>query len=266
MPTIDLNCDLGESFGAYTIGMDDEILPYVTSANIACGFHAGDPSVMKKSVLLCKKYGVQVGAHPGLPDLQGFGRRKMAISPAEAEADVVYQIGALKAFCDAAGVPLHHVKPHGALYNMAAKDPALAAAICRAVQAAAPGAVLLALSGSEMIKAAHAIGLPVASEVFADRGYQPDGTLVPRGTPDAMVEDEDTAIVRVLQMAKHRTGQRWQHGNFAGRFRLHPRRRAESSCLRTENLHRPARCRSGSQSVYRDHQWGNVAHNKMWHH
>lgn len=143
MPSIDLNCDLGESFGAYTIGMDAEILPYVTSANIACGFHAGDPSVMRKSVLLCKKYGVQVGAHPGLPDLQGFGRRRMAISPAEAEADVMYQIGALKAFCDAAGVPLHHVKPHGALYNMAARDPVLAAAICRAVQAAAPGAVLL---------------------------------------------------------------------------------------------------------------------------
>ena len=153
MPSIDLNCDLGESFGAYTIGMDAEILPYVTSANIACGFHAGDPSVMQKSVLLCKKYGVQVGAHPGLPDLQGFGRRRMAISPAEAEADVMYQIGALKAFCDTAGVPLHHVKPHGALYNMAAKDPVLAAAICRAVQAAAPGAVLLALSGSEMVKA-----------------------------------------------------------------------------------------------------------------
>ena len=111
MPSIDLNCDLGESLGAYTIGMDAEILPYVTSANIACGFHAGDPSVMQKSVLLCKKYGVQVGAHPGLPDLQGFGRRRMAISPAEAEADVMYQIGALKAFCDATGVPLHHVKP-----------------------------------------------------------------------------------------------------------------------------------------------------------
>lgn len=122
MPSIDLNCDLGESFGAYTIGMDAEILPYVTSANIACGFHAGDPSVMQKSVLLCKKHGVQVGAHPRLPDLQGFGRRRMAISPAEAEADVMYQIGALKAFCDAAGVPLHHVKPHGALYNMAARD------------------------------------------------------------------------------------------------------------------------------------------------
>ena len=207
MPSIDLNCDLGESFGAYTIGMDAEIFPYVTSTNIACGFHAGDPSVMQKSVLLCKKYGVQVGAHPGLPDLQGFGRRRMAISPAEAEADVMYQIGALKAFCDAAGVPLHHVKPHGALYNMAARDPVLAAAICRAVQAAAPGAVLLALSGSEMVKAANAIGLPVASEVFADRGYQADGSLVPRGAPGAMIEDEDTAIARVLQMAAQGTVQ-----------------------------------------------------------
>ena len=199
MPSIDLNCDLGESFGAYTIGMDAEILPYVTSANIACGFHAGDPSVMQKSVLLCKKYGVQVGAHPGLPDLQGFGRRRMAISPAEAEGDVMYQIGALKAFCDAAGVPLHHVKPHGALYNMAARDPVLAAAICRAAQ--------LALSGSEMVKAANAIGLPVASEVFADRGYQADGSLVPRGAPGAMIEDEDTAIARVLQMAAQGTVQ-----------------------------------------------------------
>lgn len=187
MPSIDLNCDLGESLGAYTIGMDAEILPYVTSANIACGFHAGDPSVMQKSVLLCKKYGVQVGAHPGLPDLQGFGRRRMAISPAEAEADVMYQIGAL--------------------YNMAARDPVLAAAICRAVQAAAPGAVLLALSGSEMVKAANAIGLPVASEVFADRGYQADGSLVPRGAPGAMIEDEDTAIARVLQMAAQGTVQ-----------------------------------------------------------
>ena len=205
MPSIDLNCDLGESFGAYTIGMDAEVLPFVSSANIACGFHAGDPSVMQKSVLLCKKYGVQVGAHPGLPDLQGFGRRKMAISPAEAEADVIYQIGALKAFCDAAGVPLHHVKPHGALYNMAAKDPELAAAICRAVKAAAPEAMLLALSGSEMIKATQALGLRVCSEVFADRGYQPDGTLVPRGKPGAMIEDEEEAIARVLQMAKQGT-------------------------------------------------------------
>lgn len=138
MPSIDLNCDLGESFGAYTIGMDAEILPYVTSANIACGFHAGDPSVMQKSVLLCKKYGVQVGAHPGLPDLQGFGRRRMAISPAEAEADVMYQIGALKAFCDAAGVPLHHVKPHGAPGAMIENEDT---AIAQVLQMAAQGTV-----------------------------------------------------------------------------------------------------------------------------
>ena len=207
MPHIDLNCDLGESFGAYTIGMDEKVIPFITSANVACGFHAGDPLVMQRTVALCKQSGAAVGAHPGFPDLQGFGRRQMKLTPAEAKACVQYQIGALKAFCDAAGVPLHHVKPHGALYNMAAKDPALAAAICRAVQAAAPSAVLLALSGSEMVKAAHAIGLPVASEVFADRGYKPDGTLVPRGTPGAMIEDEDTAIARVLQMAKQGTVQ-----------------------------------------------------------
>lgn len=202
MPSIDLNCDLGESFGAYTIGSDEKILPYITSANIACGYHAGDPAVMRRSVALCKQYGVQVGAHPSLPDLMGFGRRKMAVSPAEAADYVAYQIGALKAFCDAAGVPLHHVKPHGALYNMAAQDRALADAICQAVRQTAPGAVLLALSGSEMVDAARAIGLLVASEVFADRGYRPDGTLVPRSQPGAMIENEDEAIARVLRMAR----------------------------------------------------------------
>lgn len=202
MPFLDLNCDLGESFGAYTIGSDEAIIPYITSANIACGYHAGDPTVMHRSVALCRKYGVQVGAHPGLPDLMGFGRRKMQIAPAEAADCVAYQIGALQAFCQAEGVPLHHVKPHGALYNMAAKDPALADAICRAVQKAAPGAILLALSGSEMVAAANAIGLPVACEVFADRGYQPDGTLVPRGQPGAMITDEGEAIARVARMVK----------------------------------------------------------------
>ena len=200
MPSIDLNCDLGESFGAYTIGMDAQVIPYVTSANVACGFHAGDAVVMERTVALCKASGAAVGAHPGLPDLQGFGRRVMKISPAEAGAFVTYQVGALKAFCDAAGVPLHHVKPHGALYNMAGRDRELADAIARAVQSAAPGAVLLALSGSEMVRAAQAIGLPVASEVFADRGYRPDGSLVPRGTPGAMIEDEDEAIARVIRM------------------------------------------------------------------
>ncbi len=202
MPFLDLNCDLGESFGAYTIGSDEAIIPYITSANIACGYHAGDPTVMHRSVALCRKYGVQVGAHPGLPDLMGFGRRKMQISPAEAADCVAYQIGALQAFCQAEGVPLHHVKPHGALYNMAAKDRALADAICRAVQKSAPGAILLALSGSEMVAAANAIGLPVACEVFADRGYQPDGTLVPRGQPGAMITDEGEAIARVARMVK----------------------------------------------------------------
>ena len=202
MPFLDLNCDLGESFGAYTIGSDEAIIPYITSANIACGYHAGDPAVMHRSVALCRKYGVQVGAHPGLPDLMGFGRRKMQIAPAEAADCVAYQIGALQAFCQAEGVPLHHVKPHGALYNMAAKDHALADAICRAVQKAAPGAVLLALSGSEMVAAAKAIGLPVACEVFADRGYQPGGTLVPRGQPGAMITDEGEAIARVARMVK----------------------------------------------------------------
>ena len=202
MPSIDLNCDLGESFGAYTIGMDAQVIPYVTSANVACGFHAGDAVVMERTVALCKASGAAVGAHPGLPDLQGFGRRVMKISPAEAGAFVTYQVGALKAFCDAAGVPLHHVKPHGVLYNMAGRDRELADAIARAVQSAAPGAVLLALSGSEMVRAAQAIGLPVASEVFADRGYRPDGSLVPRGTPGAMIEDEDEAITRVIRMVK----------------------------------------------------------------
>ena len=200
MPSIDLNCDLGESFGTYTIGMDAQVIPYVTSANVACGFHAGDAVVMERTVALCKASGAAVGAHPGLPDLQGFGRRVMKISPAEAGAFVTYQVGALKAFCDAAGVPLHHVKPHGALYNMAGRDRELADAIARAVQSAAPGAVLLALSGSEMVRAAQAIGLPVASEVFADRGYRPDGSLVSRGTPGAMIEDEDEAIARVIRM------------------------------------------------------------------
>ena len=202
MPYLDLNCDLGESFGAYTIGCDEQVIPYITSANIACGYHAGDPTVMHRSVELCCRYGVQVGAHPGLPDLAGFGRRRMQIAPAEAADCVAYQIGALRAFCDEVGVPLHHVKPHGALYNMAVKDRPLADALCRVVQKAAPGAILLALSGSEMEAAARAIGLPVACEVFADRGYRPDGTLVPRGTPGAMIEDETQAIARVVRMAR----------------------------------------------------------------
>ncbi len=202
MAKIDLNCDLGESFGAYTIGMDAQVIPYINSANIACGLHAGDPMVMAHTVEMCKEYGVAVGAHPGYPDLQGFGRHPMQMPPAEVKASVQYQIGALRAFCDAYGVPLHHVKPHGALYNMAARDRVLADAIAAAVKESAPGVVLLGLSGSEMLRAAEAIGLPCASEVFADRGYRPDGSLVPRGTPGAMIEDEDEAIARVVRMVR----------------------------------------------------------------
>ena len=202
MPVIDLNCDLGESFGAYKMGLDEEVLPYVTSANIACGFHGGDPMVMEKTVALCKKYGVRAGAHPGFPDLAGFGRRNMSLSPKEVKAAVMYQIGALKAFCSGAGIRLSHLKPHGALYNMAAKDYELAKAICQAVKEADDSLVLLALSGSQMLRAAKDTGLSAASEVFADRAYESDGSLVLRSREGALIEDEDLAVRRVIRMAK----------------------------------------------------------------
>ena len=202
MPSIDLNCDLGESFGAYTVGMDSAVIPYITSANVACGYHAGDPLVMQKTVAACKASGVHIGAHPGYPDLMGFGRRNITATPAEIKAYVQYQVGALSAFCAAAGVPLCHVKPHGAMYNMAAKDEALARAICEGILEVNPALTLLALSGSAMVRAARELGLGVKSEVFADRGYQADGTLVPRGRPSAMITDEDEAIARVIRMAK----------------------------------------------------------------
>ena len=202
MPSIDLNCDLGESFGAYTIGMDSAVIPCITSANVACGYHAGDPLVMQKTVAACKASGVHIGAHPGYPDLMGFGRRNITATPAEVKAYVQYQVGALSAFCAAAGVPLCHVKPHGAMYNMAAKDEALARAICEGILEVNPALTLLALSGSAMVRAARELGVGVKSEVFADRGYQADGTLVPRGRPGAMITDEDEAIARVIRMAK----------------------------------------------------------------
>lgn len=202
MISIDLNCDLGESFGAYRIGMDEQVIPYITSANIACGFHGGDPSVMAKTVAMCKKYGVHVGAHPGYPDLNGFGRREMNVSPEDARNDIIYQVGALKAFCDSEGVPLCHVKPHGALYNRAGRDYSLALAICRGIQAIDPNLKIMALSGSCMIQAAEEISLPYISEVFADRGYQADGSLVPRSQPGAMIRDEEEALSRVLRMAR----------------------------------------------------------------
>lgn len=198
--TLDLNCDMGEGFGAYKMGNDIEILDHVTSANIACGFHAGDPPTMRRIVGAALSKGVAIGAHPGLQDLQGFGRRAMQISPAEAYAMVVYQVGALAGFAQAAGGRLNHVKPHGALYNMAAKDRQLADAIAQAVFDFDPGLVFFGLAGSEMINAAHDLGLRSASEVFADRSYQDDGSLSPRGQAGALIEDADQSLSQVRQM------------------------------------------------------------------
>ena len=199
---IDLNCDLGESFGAYKLGLDDQVHPYISSANVACGFHASDPVVMDKTVALAKDAGVAVGAHPGYPDLQGFGRRNMTIPPREVKAMVMYQIGALQAFCTARGLKLQHVKPHGALYNMAGKDEALAMAVCEAIQAVDDSLILLGLSGSKMLEAADKIGLRSAREVFADRAYEEDGSLVARTKAGAMITDEDEAVERVIRMIR----------------------------------------------------------------
>ena len=202
MYAIDLNSDLGESFGAYKMGRDEDILPLVSSANVACGFHAGDPMTMDKTAALCASSGAAIGAHPGFMDMVGFGRRNMNISPAEAKTLIQYQVGALDAFCKAKGMKMQHVKPHGALYNMAAKDAALAKAICEGIYEYDPTLILLGLANSEMITQAKAVGLPWAAEVFADRAYEDDGTLVARTKPGAMIHDEDEAVARVVRMIK----------------------------------------------------------------
>ena len=202
MLKIDLNCDLGESFGSYQVGMDWEVLPYISSANVACGWHASDPMIMAKTVAMAKEQGVVVGAHPGFLDLMGFGRRPMAVTPQEAREYVKYQLGALYAFCRGEGVPLRHVKPHGALYNLAAKDRELALGICQGIWDFDRNLILLALSGSQMVAAAREIGLPVAQEVFADRAYEDDGSLVARSQPGAVIHDPEQAIARVIRMVK----------------------------------------------------------------
>ncbi len=200
MIKVDLNSDLGESFGAYTIGLDDQVIAHVSSANVACGYHAGDPLVMAKTVAAAKAAGVAVGAHPGYPDLMGFGRRNMNCSPKEVKSYVQYQLGALKAFCQAQGVKLQHCKPHGALYNMAGKDMDLSLAIAEAVAEVDSDVILLGLAGSKMLQAGKQMGLKVASEVFADRAYQADGSLVPRSQPGAVIHDKDEAIERTVRM------------------------------------------------------------------
>ena len=198
MKTIDLNCDMGESYGAWKMGNDAELMRYITSANIACGFHGGDPATIRKTVALALERGVAIGAHPSLPDRQGFGRRVMQIKPQEMYDLVVYQAGAVEAFARAAGARLHHVKCHGALYNMAATDEALSEAMVRAVKDL--GVMLYALSNSKNHAVAKKAGIPVAGEVFADRGYADDGTLAPRDLPGGLIEDPAQAVKQALAM------------------------------------------------------------------
>lgn len=200
---VDLNCDMGEGFGRYGCGPDAEVMPYISSANIACGFHASDPATMAATVRLAAQNHTAAGAHPGFPDLVGFGRRVMEVTPAEAKAMVQYQAGALWAFCQANGVRMEHVKLHGALYNMAGKDEALAAAIAEGICEIDPGLILLGLSGSAMLAAAAKTGLASAKEVFADRAYEEDGSLVKRGKPGAMITSEEEAIRRVIRMIRN---------------------------------------------------------------
>lgn len=202
MNTIDLNCDMGEAFGNYAMPNDDLMMDFISSANIACGFHAGDPGVMQHTVKMAIKKGVAIGAHPGLPDLQGFGRRDMKISINEAYQMTLYQIGALYAFVKAEEGVLHHVKAHGALYNMAAKDSKLAQAIVEAVHDFDPALILYGLAGSEMIMAAKKTGLVTASEVFADRTYQDDGSLTLRTDLNAVITDERQSLAQVMMMVK----------------------------------------------------------------
>ena len=202
MYKVDLNSDLGESFGVYRIGCDEDVIKQVTSANIACGWHGGDPLVLDKTLGMAKESGVAVGAHPGFPDLLGFGRREMKVTPNEVYSYVLYQIGAFAAFAKKHGMEVQHVKAHGSLYNMAGRDLTLARAICKAVKDFDPQIILLGLANSKLIEASKEVGLRCASEVFADRAYEEDGALVNRSKPGAMIQDEDLAISRVIRMVK----------------------------------------------------------------
>ncbi len=200
MKKIDLNCDMGESYGAWTMGADAGVMPHISSANIACGFHGGDPATIRKTVRLALDHGVAIGAHPSLPDLQGFGRRAMKITPQDMYDLVIYQAGAVEAFARAAGGRLHHVKCHGALYNMAAVDEGLSEAMIRAVKDLGTGIFLYALSMSISFEKAKSAGIRVAGEVFADRGYSDDGTLAPRDRPGGMIEDAQQSVRQALAM------------------------------------------------------------------
>ena len=202
MKTIDLNCDMGESFGTYVLGYDALAMPYVTSINVACGFHASDPDNMAKTVMLAKENGIAIGAHPGFPDLVGFGRRAMALTPEEVKNAVVYQIGALDAFCRTAGIKMQHVKAHGALYNMAEKDLAIATAIAAAIKAVDPELYMLCLANSQMVVAAKQQGVSFVEEAFADRAYTEEGTLVSRKVAGSVIHNITEVVSRVVRMVK----------------------------------------------------------------
>jgi 5-oxoprolinase (ATP-hydrolysing) subunit A len=199
---VDLNTDAGESFGAWALGDDAALLSHVTSVNVACGFHAGDPSVIRRTIRMADDAGVRIGAHPGYPDLQGFGRRAMALTPREVEDLVLYQVSALLGMARAAGVRLAHVKPHGALYNQAARDPALASAIARAIASLEPSLVLVGLAGSSLIEAAIDAKLPRAAEAFADRAYLADGSLAPRDLEGALIHDPALVARRAIGIVR----------------------------------------------------------------
>jgi len=202
---VDINCDLGESYGEFKVGNDAKIMPYITSANIACGFHAGDPMVMFHTVKLAKKHNVAIGAHPGFPDLMGFGRREMQLTAEEAKNYTIYQVSALEGFAKAVGVSLQHVKPHGALYNMAVKDEKLSEAIVEAVIALDRNLIIFAPSNSVLTKYATKNGLRVANEFFADRSYNPDGSLVSRKQLNAVIQEPKKVVDRVIKVVKDGT-------------------------------------------------------------
>jgi len=201
---IDINSDTGESFGAYSIGHDAGLFTSITSANVAAGFHAGDPSVLRDTIRLAKRHSVAVGAHPGFPDLVGFGRRELNVTPREAEDMVLYQVAAVAGVAAAEGVKLQHVKPHGALFNMAVRNRELSDAIARGVAAFDKGLILFGLPGSEILNAGRAAGLRVAAEVFADRAYEPDGSLASRRKPGSVIHDPAAVVARAVRMVKER--------------------------------------------------------------
>lgn len=204
MMRIDLNADLGESFGPWPMGQDEALMTSITSANIACGFHAGDPSVMRRTIVLAQRHGVALGAHPGFPDLVGFGRRELQATPEEVEDLVLYQLSALAGVASVHGVRLQHVKPHGALYNMAARDRTLADAIASAVAKFDSSLILFGLPNSELLRAGEAAGLRIAAEAFADRAYEPDGSLASRRKPGSVIDDATAVVARAVRMVRER--------------------------------------------------------------